>query len=178
MQLAYLIAEAVDDSSWAGGLLVTDDRGLPVDFRYVDPIAPSRLQKLIYGESLRRCLLLDAISGTLLKAANPKVDWIFTLDPLLLELDTKISARIVVVENGEKEPMSETGEWKVDRPGEITMQISPTGPPARLMFKVKNDSETEMIAKELAKLSSILDFAEPLKRVGSALKEICSTVSG
>ncbi|HDS30020.1 MAG TPA: hypothetical protein ENN67_03155, partial [Firmicutes bacterium] len=62
MRLAYILAEAVDPDNWTGGLLVTDERGLPLDFRYVEPIKPSKLQKLIYGDSLTRYLKLDAIA--------------------------------------------------------------------------------------------------------------------
>jgi hypothetical protein len=173
MQLAYLIAESVNDTSWAGGLLITDERGLPVDFRYVEPIKPTKLQKLIYGDALRRCLILDAIAGTLLKAANPKVDWIFAGDTLLLDLEGRVSSKLVAIGNGEMEPLSEVGAWRFDRAGEIAMQIGMTGPPMKLYFHAKNESETEHMAKDLASLAEQFDFAEPLERVVAALKEIC-----
>lgn len=174
MQLAYLVAEAIDELSWAGGLLVTDDHGLPIDFRYVEPIRPTRIQKLIYGDSLKRYLLLDAIAGTLLKAANPRADWLFTPNMLLLDMETRVSGRLVVIGNGEKEPFNETGAWKIERPGEIALQVAQTGPPVRLTFKARNEEETETVARELCRLTDQLDFTEPLRRVESALKEICS----
>lgn len=174
MQLAYLVAETVDERSWVGGLLITDERGLPVDFRYVEPIKPTKLQKLIYGEALKRCLLLDAIAGTLIKAANPKVEWVFAGDPMLLELEGRISGKLVAVGNGEKVPLNEVGEWHQEEPGEIAMQVTETGPPVRLSFKARDDGETAEVAKDLAWLAGQLDFTEPLRRVGAALKEICS----
>jgi hypothetical protein len=174
MQLAYLIAEAVDDNSWSGGLLITDDHGLPLDFRYVEPIRPTRLQKLIYGESLKRSLMLDAIAGTLLKATNFKSEWIFTNDPVLLELDGKTSGKVVSISNGEKDPLTEVGEWRFDKVGEGALQVSPTGPPVKLHFDAKEKIDTDKIAEDLAWLASQFDFTEPLKRVQSALKEICS----
>jgi hypothetical protein len=61
----------------------------------------------------------------------------------------------------------------MEKTGEIAMQVSQTGPPIRLMFRAKGEQETEEIAKELADLAGRLDFTEPLKRVGAALKEIC-----
>jgi hypothetical protein len=173
VQLAYLIAESVDERSWAGGLLVTDERGLPVDFRYVEPIKPTRLQKLIYGDSLRRYLVLDAIAGTLLKAANLKADWIFTSDPILLDLDSRSAGKLVAVGNGEKQSLSDVGEWRMDKPGEIVLQVTQVGPPYKLTFQAKDRAETEEAAKDLAWLAGQLDFTEPLKRVSAALKEIC-----
>jgi hypothetical protein len=174
MQLAYLIAETIDDRAWAGGLLVTDEKGLPIDFRYVEPIRPTRLQKLIYGDALKRCLLLDTIAGTLIKAANPKAEWLFAGDLLLLDLDEKVSGKVIAVGNGEKEPMSEVGKWTSDKVGEVSMQVSQTGPPVRLNFLARDAAETESIANDLGWLAGQFDFTEPLKRVEAALKDICS----
>ncbi len=173
MQIAYLLARDVSDETWTGGLLVTDSHGLPLDFRYIEPIRPSRLQKLIYGSALKRYLLLDAIAGTLLKAANPNVEWVFTSDPILLELDGQVHGRFVAIGNGEKKPLSEVGEWRADAIGRITLQVTSTGTPVTLSFNSETDEQTEQIAGELAELARELDFAEPLLRVGEALKEIC-----
>lgn len=174
MELAYITARAVDDESWSGGLLVTDLRGLPLDFRYVEPIKPSKIQKLVYGGALRRYLLLDAIASTLLKAAKPTASWFFTGDELLRELEPDLSGKLVVIEPSDISPLSETGEWKQEEVGMIIMQVSPTGNPVKLTYKSSDESDTETIAGELVDLASELDFTEPLLRVGEALKEICN----
>ena len=173
MNLAYLIARAVDDESWTGGLMVTDQRGLPLDFRYIEPIKPTKLQKLIYGGALKRYLLLDAIAGTLLKAVKSKTDWVFTSDPLLLELEGDIPGRFIIVGNGEREPLSAAGEWEKEDIGKIVFQVSPSGSPVQLIFNSQDDADTEKVADELVSLAGQLDFTEPLNRIGEALKEIC-----
>ncbi len=174
MQLAYLLAEAVDGNNWAGGLLVTDERGLPVDFRYVEPIRPSKLQRLIYGDSLKRYLIIDAIAGTLLKAAKPEVDWFFTSDPILLELHSQLPGRFIAISNGEKKSPGEKGEWHVDGPGKLSFQVSEEGDPVLLTFHAKDETATEEVARDLTWLADRLDFTEPLQRVKAALKEICN----
>lgn len=173
MQLAYLLVKDVSEESWSGGLLVTDRRGLPLDFRYVEPIHPSRLQKLIYGSALKRYLLLDAIAGTLLKAANPNAEWVFTRDPILLELNGQIPGRFVAIGNGEKKPLNGVGEWRAEGNGKIVLQTRATGPPVQLEFESEGEEDTEKIATELGELAKDMDFAEPLDRVGEALNEIC-----
>jgi hypothetical protein len=174
MQLAYLLAEAVDGDNWAGGLLVTDERGLPVDFRYVEPIRPSKLQKLIYGDSLTRYLKLEAIAGTLIKASKIQADWVFTCDQVLLELNGQVPGRLISIENGEKGRIGGRGEWRVDQPGRITFQVTESGHPVILTFRVKDTAGMEEIARDLSWLAERLDFTEPLDRVHAALKEICS----
>ena len=174
MQFAYLLAEETANESWSGGLLITDDCGLPIDFRYVEPIRPGKLQRLIYGHALKRYLMLDAIALTLLKAASPRVEWVFTGDDLLLELEGKISGRFVSISNGEKEPMNSVGEWRTNHTGSIFLQVSPSGPPVTLSFNADDDQSTNEIASQLAGLTEKFDFVEPLSRVSTALKEICS----
>lgn len=173
MQLAYITARAVNDESWSGGILVTDTHGLPLDFRYVEPIRPSKLQKLVYGGALKRYLLLDAIAGTLLKASKPNVDWIFTGDELLGELEGQVHGKLVVIEPTIIDPFSESGEWRNGAVGEVLMQVTSTGNPVKLTFAAADESETKKVAEKLADLTKELDFTEPLKRVGEALVEIC-----
>ena len=176
MQLAYITARAVTDESWSGGILITDMRGLPLDFRYIEPIRPSKLQKLVYGGALRRYLLLDAIAGTLLKASKPNADWIFTGDRLLSELEGQLHGRLVVIEPSNIDPLSEAGEWQNGEVGEVIMQVTSTGNPVKLIFNAADESETKKIAEKLSELSKDLDFTEPLNRVGEALAEICESV--
>jgi hypothetical protein len=173
MQLAYLMARTVNDDSWSGGLLITDERGLPLDFRYIEPIHPSHLQRLIYGGALRRYLILDAIAGTLLKAANTKIDWVFTTDTFILEIDGQCGGKFVAIEQSKEHPFNFTGEWKKEAPGEILMQTASTGNPVQLTFIAKDDSETDKIAIKLSNMTHEFDFTEPLTRVGEALDEIC-----
>jgi hypothetical protein len=173
MQLVYLTAHAVNDESWSGGLLVTDIHGLPLDFRYVEPIRPTKLQKLVYGGALRRYLVLDAIARTLLKASKPSADWIFTGDGLLSELDERLNGRLVVIESSTEDPLSEVGEWIEENVGQVIMQVGSTGNPVKLTFDASDQDETKKIAGELAELAKNLDFSEPLNRISGALMEIC-----
>lgn len=173
LQLAYLMAKVMNDESWTGGLLVTDQRGLPVDFRYVEPIRPTRLQRVIYGGALKRYLLLDAIAGTLLKAANTKAGWVFTSDQLLLELEGSIPARFVALGCDGDGPTMALAEWRKEGVGKVAIQVTPGAPAVTLTFNSRDDADTETVAAELASLAEKLDFTEPLNRVGEALMEIC-----
>ena len=128
---------------------------------------------VVYGGALRRYLLLDAIAGTLLKASKPNVDWIFTGDKLLSELEGQLHGKMIVIEPTNIDPLSEAGEWQNGEVGEIIMQVTSTGNPVKLIFNAADESETKKIAEKLSELSKDLDFTEPLNRVGEALAEIC-----
>ncbi len=173
MTIAYLIAKTMEDGSWTGGLLITDERGLPIDFHYIEPIRPSKIQKLIYGSALKRYLLLDAIAATLLSAMDNSAEWVFTSDPLMLELDDHDHGRIIAITPGESEPVLASGEWRKDATGKIAIQTQPTDNPLAMEFISPDDTDTEKIASAIAELSHKMDLSEPLARVGEALSEIC-----
>src|SRR5664279_4390375 len=66
IKLAYFMA-VKEGASYLGGLLVTDTSGIPLDFRYTEPITPTRLQSILYGKSLEPHLKEEVIQKTLLK---------------------------------------------------------------------------------------------------------------
>ena len=49
--LGYVSVEGAE-GQFRGASLVVDQRGIPMDFRYTDPIRPSRLERILYGLSL------------------------------------------------------------------------------------------------------------------------------
>ena len=67
-QPGFLVVRADDGGTYVGGLMVTDASGLPVDFRYTDPVTPTRLQRALYGAVLDRYLRSEVVLRTLLDA--------------------------------------------------------------------------------------------------------------
>ena len=63
--LGFLGHIVTEDREYLGGLLVTTLEGVPKEFKHTEPVRPSRLQTVIYGESLEPCLGSDAIAETL-----------------------------------------------------------------------------------------------------------------
>ena len=66
LKLAYFVAMK-EGASYLGGLLLTDVSGIPLDFRYTEPITPTRLQSVLSGKALEPHLTEEVIQRTLLK---------------------------------------------------------------------------------------------------------------
>ena len=49
--LGYVLVDG-SEGVFRGAVLVTDFRGIPADFRYTDPLRPSRIEKILYGSAL------------------------------------------------------------------------------------------------------------------------------
>jgi hypothetical protein len=81
----YLVVRADEGGAYVGGLMVTDASGLPVDFRYTDPITPTRLQRALYGGVLDRYLRSEVVLRTLLDALETAPTLLVVDDPDLLD---------------------------------------------------------------------------------------------
>ena len=77
--LGYLTYYMSPQHTYYGGLLVTDVRGVPREFRHSEAIKPNRTQTLLYGDSLEASLGADALAPALYDA--------LTLKPTILLMD-------------------------------------------------------------------------------------------
>ena len=69
INIGYLSSLKIEDQ-YIGGLLVTDIRAVPMEFKYTDPIQPTDNQKVMYGEVLDKTIHEEVIRANLLKAVK------------------------------------------------------------------------------------------------------------
>lgn len=62
-----LYGESDGDSAVRAGLLVTDNRGYPQEFRVASPVRPNALQRSLYGSDLNQFMISDILAAPLLK---------------------------------------------------------------------------------------------------------------
>ncbi len=72
--LGYLAHYVSPQGAYYGGLLVTDTRGIPVEFRHSAAVTPTRIQSLLYGDSLELSIGTDALAPELYRALTRKPD--------------------------------------------------------------------------------------------------------
>lgn len=75
--LGYLSHFVSPQRSYYAGILVTDIRGVPREFRHTEAIKPSRTQIVLYGDSLEASLGEDALAPALYDALTLKPDVLF-----------------------------------------------------------------------------------------------------
>jgi hypothetical protein len=170
-QLAYLGVYELGGGAFAGGLLVCDNRGLPVDFRYVEPIKPTQLQRLIYGEALRRYVMVEAIGAGLLKDCEANYSVAFVDDELLFELLERCKAPIIKLVKSSRQPLDEMGKWENNGHG-IEFQAADGESPVSLSFPEGAIVAVDDFMKDLAGLSETLNILEPIERVKKAVVEV------
>lgn len=73
LRLAYLVVSQPTPGFVLGGVMVIDGFGLPVDFRYSEPLEPSRMQQILYGSVLTRYLKHHVLLGGALEGLEAHV---------------------------------------------------------------------------------------------------------
>ena len=164
----YLVVRA-DGGEYLGGLMVTDRDGLPLDFRYTDPVTPTRLQRALYGRVLDRYLRGQLLLGTLLEALEARPSLLIVDDRDLVDEDPGIP--VAFAEATGLDPLGEVGVRKDEGESGTLLQTGAARSPLRVLSSSGAD---EALATALVALSERIDVLEPAERVRTALDVIAA----
>lgn len=185
LKLGYLLVSNPVPNVYIGGLMITDARGLPVEFRYTEPIQPTKIQQVLYGQVLSAYIKREVILETLLKNVENSFNCLLVEDEHFLDYSAK-GYSLVRISATKTSPLGEVGKRQEIAPGETLLQVTPESNPVRINLpiveKKKGSSDTpEALANENSDVISLLlevgqwmEITEPLKRVERALEIICA----
>lgn len=174
--LGYAVTYSSSNYGYLGALLISDYKGFPLEFRYTDPIVPTKIQQVLYGKGLEKYLKVDVITDNLLKAISAKLDVLLIQDEDILDYKTS-NFPIVRISGTKASPLSNPGEFSEVKKGEYLLQTSHANNPIRLQFNKDFVCEGEAFNSIMAKLTeagNFMDVEEPLSRVSKSIELICS----
>jgi len=172
-KLAYFVAMK-EGGSYLGGLLLTDTSGIPLDFRYTEPITPTKLQSVLYGKALEPHLKEEVIQKTLLKEIKSAPD-LLILQPAELAggWNADIRCPVLAVQKTQEAPLSRVGELFRASQRELLLQVAEGAAPLRVIFAHSVDlAAQDAAAQKLLEAGYHMDLAEPLDRVIAALQAL------
>lgn len=171
-KIAYIACEKDEKGAYTGAVLVTDARGMPLDFRYTDPVKPTRIQEILYGHALQNHLIHDVIIATLLTVLEVKPG-LYICQRALLEGGMD---KFFALERTEIPPLDSIGASRAgSAEDELFIQLLEMSPPHRLIAPDKDDRGKKVILEALKDISRTMDPAEPIERVERAIQEIASS---
>lgn len=169
----YLVVRSGDGTTYLGALMVTDHTGLPVDFRYTDPIAPTRLQRALYGGVLDRHLRTEVVAGTLLRAL-PQPPTLLVVDDRQF-LDEPVAAcPVVLLAPSAAGPLGPVGATHSQGGGSFLLQVTERENPVRVSVGETAGADHDTTARTLLRLGATMDLLEPVERVRDALDLIAA----
>ena len=173
IKLAYFMA-IKEGASYLGGLLMTDASGIPLDFRYTEPITPTALQGILYGKSLEPHLKEEVIQKTLLKELKAPPDlFILSATELAGGWSGDAKCPVLAVQKTQEAPLAKAGATFRVGPREVLIQVADAGAPLRVLFAATVDAAAqEQSLGRLLEAGYHMDLAEPLERVAAALQSL------
>ncbi len=174
-KLAYGITLSSSTKGHLGAILITDYKGFPLEFRYTDPIVPTKIQQVLYGEGLEKYLKIDVITDSLVKSLSQDISILFVQDEDLLEYKGK-DVLILRLTPTQSAPLSNPGDYEKIRKNEILLQTAHAKTPVRLLFRQDFECEGEKFEQVIDKLlraGNFMDVDEPLERVQKTLDLVC-----
>lgn len=159
-----------EKDNYLGGMMVVDERGIPVEFKYTDIITPTKLQKVLYGEVLGKYLKEEVIMGNLVEKLENKAD-IYFVDKLENQvLEKFVQVGVGVLKDSQNKPLENAGEYQFVKENEAVIQIDERLNPIRIMFE---EGRGEELVAKVVSLKLEGNALEPFDRVEEALRLIC-----
>ncbi len=191
--LGYLLVTSPVPNVYIGGLMVIDNCGLPVEFRYTEPIQPTKIQQILYGSVLTRYIKTDVILETLLKSLDTNPTLLIVNDESFLTKSVKDFEMIRLTET-KAPPLKSLGGCEKISAMEYLLQLTPETSPVRVQLAMgipvmqpvggpkslpdkELDPENDFMASKvytiLLETGQRTDVLEPLTRVEKALATLC-----
>jgi hypothetical protein len=176
IKLAFGGTFTSSSDGYNGAVLITDFKGFPLEFRYTDPIIPTKIQQVLYGKGLERYIKIDVILDSLIKAMSSKTQLLIVQDEDMLDYKSDNIA-IVRLSPTKTQPLPQQGELSQVKKCEYLLQTGHASSPVRLQFSQDYNCESEQfdnIVQMLKESGNFMDIDEPLARVYKTLELICS----
>jgi len=167
----YLIT-LLENGAYLGGVMITNDHGIPVDFKYTDSVNPTKVQRIIYGSVLEQYIRNHVIIGAISKEIVNQPSFYVVNQHQLYEIQEANNLTLISVQRTQFAALGEKGTVNRSKENECLLQGWNDPHPLRVIFGSMPVDQQEHIVKDLIYLSKHMDLVEPLERLETALKSL------
>jgi hypothetical protein len=168
--IGYVLSLSVADNVFMGGIMVTDAYGLPLEFRYTEPVRATKLQRVLYGDVLEKYIHGDVIGANLVGRLEQKPDLLLVTNPDLLPVLEATGRKSAVLTTSHTPPLKEYGAQQDTNEGDFFLQLTESGSPYRVRLVNGDAAKKAEVARILTDVGRTTDVLEPLKRVEDAVR--------
>lgn len=157
----------IENEKYIGGIMITDNRGIPLEFKYTEPVEPTKIQKVLYGDVLEKYLREEVIMTNLISKVEKKPILYFVDNDENLYLDNISVEEVILIKSTQLNALKEVDTFQHLKDDEYVIQLKSTKHPVRVK------TEEEGILDKIISLKMECDISEPLNRIEEALSLIC-----
>jgi hypothetical protein len=169
--LGFLTVVEQPDLGLAGGYLLLNLTGRPLEFHCTAPLKPTRAQEILYGATLRPYLFGELIGAALLARSQHKPWFVCTDHPAALAARDYADVPLVAVKAHDPEPAGEGAPRAVRLDGAHGLGAPLLLGKFSLMLPATAPGDRGTLETFLAALDQDFDLLEPFQRVREALAE-------
>jgi hypothetical protein len=171
--LGYLTVDS-KENYFRGAALVTDSRGIPTDFRYTEPVRPTKLERILYGNALDIYLREDIILDNLLDAIETKPSiWLVGDEELMAPIQKISKLPAITIEPSTRAPLEVSGQYEpTAEHGVFIFQADNISAPLRLIITDENVSKLSQFTQLLAAAAEDMELMEPFTRIARAIEAV------
>jgi hypothetical protein len=151
--LCYLVCATDAAGGFVGAILLTDNRARPLNFAFVQPVKPTKMQRILYGSTLEEYIKIDVIAQKLWQGLPNPSDILFVDAPdlVLARRVTRVPTAFIA-----KAPDSETNSSSLSI---LRYDIGP------------HKKDEGLVGEIIGDLEGTCKLLEPFSRIREALKE-------
>jgi hypothetical protein len=153
-----------EPSGYAGGYLVTNQWGRPLEFRLSTAVQPNRVQQVLYGGTLEPYICADLIGKTLVEKTSAPAGLILTDCASALDLRLRVESPVVWLAAPEDPAAA--------RMTEAGLCVRPAGNGrGAVLCHARYPADVALVREMLDKVDGMVDPAEPFARIREAMGE-------
>ncbi len=156
-----------------GAILVTDQIGVPLEFKYTEPVIATKLHKILYGSVLEKYLHETVIRDRLGHEIHTSPSYFITTYDEKEFLGCIGDREMMAVQKCAVPPPELSGAFNRIREREAIVKLEEEPSFLRLSFSTADETVQRGMVAWLEEIAGTMDILEPLERIASALTSIC-----
>jgi hypothetical protein len=153
-----------EPTGYAGGYLVTNPWGRPLEFRLSTAVQPNRVQQVLYGGTLEPYVCADLIGKTLVEKTSASAGLILTDCAAALDLRLRLEVPVVWLA-----PANDPTAVKMTEAGLCVRPAA--GERGPVLCHPRFPGDVTAVREMLEKVDGMVDPAEPFARIREAMGE-------
>lgn len=174
IKIGYFASQK-NEEQYIGGVMITNDQSIPIEFKYTEPIKPTRVHKIIFGKVLEKYIGEEVIKKNLFKEIKNIPSIFLVTDIELLGEDTVNHIPIVAIQPTTLPSLPNPGEFQRVKDKEVIVQPITSKNPLKMTFFSPEPDVQEKAMNTLRSFIDKIDIYEPFTRIDTALKALCQT---
>lgn len=163
--------ETETPDSYIGSLLITDEFGIPVEFKCTHAVKPTAIQKALYGDKLQPYIAIELCGTPLLKSISNQPEIIIVNLPYLLSIRNTIEKPTILIKRAGDTINFESDDTK-DKEGSKERMETESGSFQPIVIQSHPDFSDDLnnIREELNSTFNKFDLVEPFERMKKSVE--------